>query len=451
VTRRSLFRLPIRARLTLVYSGLVLVAGIALLGVTYALVSQQLTSGPKIVTGAPPPRGQPTPTQQVPSGNPTPPAGENQTLIQQIAEETRRNALTALLTQGGIALAAVCVAATASGWLFAGRLLQPLQRMTETAQRIADAPAADRSLHERIALDGPPDEIKQLADTFDVMLQRLDQSLDGQRRFIANASHELRTPLTLNRAMVELAVHRNRASPEIRQIREVLLEINTRHEHLIDGLLLLARSEREITERSYVDRADIVDYVTTRIPTDTVSIQTQRTGAGSVDSSGWQVRQGHAAPRWPPAGLATGCGRHTQPEHRDTAQETLRTGLDDFIPGADDGADLHVELQGRDELGARVCPQANDRRVAALPRVGELGEEVQRRLGRRGGVDRLEILGQFGPVPLAGVAERVAQQVHDADSRCQPVCVVAAGEGGDRGMGGGPRGGAGWAVEADLG
>ena len=81
----------------------------------------------------------------------------------------------------------------------------------ETARRIAAAPAADHGLHERIALRGPDDEVKDLADTFDTMVERLDRSFDGQRRFVANASHELRTPLTLGRALVELAMHRKAA------------------------------------------------------------------------------------------------------------------------------------------------------------------------------------------------------------------------------------------------
>jgi signal transduction histidine kinase len=199
---------------------------------------------------------------------PLPPDGGDSALAvnQTIAGQVTDDALRTLLAQGGIALAVVGAAAIAFGWLIAGRLLQPVHRVTETARRIADAPAADRSLHERIALDGPNDEIKQLADTFDVMLERLDHSFDGQRRFIANASHELRTPLTLNRALLEIAVHRRAASPEVRQLGETLLEINTRHERLIDGLLLLARSERDLAERSFVDLADIVDHVAAQVP-----------------------------------------------------------------------------------------------------------------------------------------------------------------------------------------
>jgi signal transduction histidine kinase len=265
-----LSRLTIRARLTLVYGGLFLLAGLLLLGVTYALISQQLPRGPEVMSDAP----------TSGNGNPSSPqplkqqlAEDEQALKQQVAEDTRQDALSALLTQGGIALAVVGAAAIALGWLLAARLLQPLQRMTETARRIADAPAADRGLHERIALDGPHDELRRLADTFDTMLERLDHAFDGQRRFIANASHELRTPLALNRALLEVAVHRKATSPEVRQLGETLLEINLRHERLLGGLLLLARSEPEVADGSYVDLADIVEHVVAQLPPSAVTVQ----------------------------------------------------------------------------------------------------------------------------------------------------------------------------------
>jgi signal transduction histidine kinase len=233
-------KLTVRGRLTLVYGGLFVAAGLVLLGVTYVLVSHELP-------------GRVAASSQV--------APDGQLLVQQFVEGTRTSTLHTLLTQGAIALAVVSAAAIALGWLIAGRMLQPLHRITETARRIADAPAADRGLHERIALAGPPDEVKELADTFDLMLARLDHSFDGQRRFIASASHELRTPLTLNRTLLEVALEPASASAEVRQLGSTLLAINDRHGRLIDGLLLLAQSEREITERSYVDLADIVDHV----------------------------------------------------------------------------------------------------------------------------------------------------------------------------------------------
>lgn len=268
MSRLRISRLTIRGRLTLIYGGLFLLAGIVLLGVTYVLVSQQLPGGNVLITSGPSEEQMVSPP---PPGSPA----TLQTYARQVVRDTRDNALQSLLTQGGIALGIVVVVAGGFGWLVAGRALQPLHRVTETARRIANAPAADRGLHERIGLDGPNDEIKDLADTFDMMLERLDNSFDGQRRFIANASHELRTPLTLNRALLEVAVRRKDASPEIRQLGETLLEINARHERLIDGLLVLAKSENELAERSYVDLADIVEHVVAQVPPGPVTVRAE--------------------------------------------------------------------------------------------------------------------------------------------------------------------------------
>jgi signal transduction histidine kinase len=244
-------RLTIRLRLTLVYGGLFLLAGILLLVATYALVSRQLSESEQATV------------LEAQIFSPEADA------LHEVAEETRTDALVALLAQGALALGLVAAAAIAIGWLIAGRMLQPIDQMTRAARRIADAPGG--GLHERIALEGPPDEVKRLADTFDLMLARLDHSVDGQRRFVANASHELRTPLTLNRTLLEVAVQRQDASAEVRQLGETLLEINSRHERLIDGLLTLAKSDREPGELSYVDIADIVTHVTTQHPGVTAS------------------------------------------------------------------------------------------------------------------------------------------------------------------------------------
>jgi signal transduction histidine kinase len=239
-------KLTVRGRLTLVYGGLFLVAGLVLLGATYVLVSQRMpaTSARLASTSGP--------------GKLAVPAEE---ALQQVVFDTRNDALNSMLTRGAIALLVVSAATIALGWLIAGRMLQPLHQITATARRIAEAPNADRGLHERIALTGPADEIKELADTFDIMLARLDHSFDGQRRFIASASHELRTPLTLNRTLLEVALAPDSASAEMRQLGTTLLAINDRHGRLIDGLLLLAQSDRPVTENSYVDLADIVDHV----------------------------------------------------------------------------------------------------------------------------------------------------------------------------------------------
>ena len=106
-----------------------------------------------------------------------------------------------LLIWSGVALAIMAVLAVALGWLVAGRVLRPLRTMTTATQRITE-----HNLHERLALPGPSDEVKDLADTIDGLLQRLEAAFDAQRHFVANASHELRTPLTLNRALLEFTL-----------------------------------------------------------------------------------------------------------------------------------------------------------------------------------------------------------------------------------------------------
>ena len=247
-------RLTIRARLTLVYGGLLLLAGTVLLGVTYVLVSHNL----------PQPFSVPVDRDgHVPLPGPALVAedADLRDFARRIETDLRDSALDSLLTQGAVALLVVTAAAVAFGWLIAGRALQPLHQITGTARRIAGADTAGRGLHERIALAGPRDEVRELADTFDLMLERLDRSFDGQRRFVANASHELRTPLALNRSLVELASTRPDASEDVKRLSEALLSVNERHERLIDGLLTLADSENEITDRVVLDLAEVADHV----------------------------------------------------------------------------------------------------------------------------------------------------------------------------------------------
>lgn len=140
-------------------------------------------------------------------------------------------------------------------WWLTGRLLRPLRRVTATARRLSLS-----NLHERIALTGPQDELKVLADTFDAMLDRLDRSVAGQRRFVANASHELRTPLAIQRTAIEVGLAD--PSPErVARIRGELLRVTERSERLIEGLLVLAQGEQKLTVRAPVDLAFVVDQV----------------------------------------------------------------------------------------------------------------------------------------------------------------------------------------------
>jgi signal transduction histidine kinase len=275
--------LSLRARLTLIYGGLFMAAGVLLLGLTYALFSQQLSSGQRVIIKgtylSPPPSGTSKPQQPPKELVVLNSAGDMLTgpdaerVMNEQRDQLRSAAAKSLLTQGGIALVVVGGLAAGFGWLVAGRVLAPLHRVTDTAKRIATAPAAGRGLHERIALSGPDDEVKNLADAFDTMVERLDKSFDGQRRFVANASHELRTPLTLGRALVEVAMHRRTASDDVKQLGESLLAINHRHEQLISGLLILADSEKELTARYPVNLADVTGHVVAQLTSEAAAAE----------------------------------------------------------------------------------------------------------------------------------------------------------------------------------
>jgi signal transduction histidine kinase len=151
-----------------------------------------------------------------------------------------------------LTLLALGIIAVVLGYFVAGRMLRPLQTVTATARRLSES-----TLHERIGLTGPRDEIKDLADTFDSMLDRLHKAFDSQRRFIANASHELRTPLAINRTAIEVALARPDVPAATQALGVKLLIANGRHERLIEGLLLLARSEQELRNRTVANVADL--------------------------------------------------------------------------------------------------------------------------------------------------------------------------------------------------
>ena len=158
-----------------------------------------------------------------------------------------------LLIASAIALAAFAVAATAIGWLLAGRVLRPLRTITGAARRISAS-----SLNERLALQGPDDELKELADTLDNLFARLEASFEAQRRFAANASHELRTPLTRERTLLQVTLADPAATTSTWQaVSRDLLASNTEQERLIESLLTLASSEAGPGEREPLDLAAI--------------------------------------------------------------------------------------------------------------------------------------------------------------------------------------------------
>ncbi|MFF4320735.1 sensor histidine kinase [Streptomyces sp. NPDC001568] len=246
-------RPTIRIRLTLLYGGMFLIAGILLLSIIYLLAAQALREGNalpfKIVGG-----------QKVEVSSSTCPGvvGIDQSFDQFNAAigkciiEQRRHALDDLLSRSLMALLGLSIIAFAFGYAMAGRVLSPLGKITRTARRVVGS-----DLTRRIELDGPDDELKELADTFDEMLDRLERAFTAQQRFVANASHELRTPLAINRTLLEVHLSDPGAPVELQQLGKTLLATNERSEQLVEGLLLLARSENQIVERKPVDLAEV--------------------------------------------------------------------------------------------------------------------------------------------------------------------------------------------------
>jgi signal transduction histidine kinase len=162
-----------------------------------------------------------------------------------------------LLVNSGIALAIVAVLAVLAGWLVAGRMLRPIRTITRTARRISST-----SLHERLALDGPQDELKELGDTLDDLFGRLDAAFEAQRQFVANASHELRAPLTRQRALIQVAL----ADPDanftsLRAAHERVLASEQHLEQMIDGLLALTRGQAGLERRERLDLATLAAQV----------------------------------------------------------------------------------------------------------------------------------------------------------------------------------------------
>ena len=164
----------------------------------------------------------------------------------------------------------MALASIGLGWLVAGRALRPVRTMSSRARGISE-----RNLHERLALDGPDDELKDLGETFDGLLGRLEAAFESQRRFVANASHELRTPITLERALVEVAL--SDPNPSIESLRETcwrVLTASEQQERLIEALLTLARSQRGLEARAPVDLRELTAEVVRAVPSNGIRIET---------------------------------------------------------------------------------------------------------------------------------------------------------------------------------
>ncbi|WP_046507276.1 sensor histidine kinase, partial [Streptomyces odonnellii] len=161
------------------------------------------------------------------------------------------------------ALLVMAACAVVVGWWTAGRVLRPVHAMTAKARRLSE-----HNLHERIGASGPDDELKELGDTLDELLSRLEKAFDSQRRFIANASHELRTPLATQRVAIQVGLDDLCSPDELARTKRTLLDNNRRSEQLIEGLLVLARSEREVEDQELVDLGEAVEEEAARFGLD---------------------------------------------------------------------------------------------------------------------------------------------------------------------------------------
>jgi signal transduction histidine kinase len=254
----------IRLRLAGLLTALFLLLGGTLLGVSYAIVRSNLSVDPhRLYETAADRLG----IEADPSGQHRPadlrggaPAQRRLVLqeVQAVQEELVNDDLRELTMQYLVILAAMAVLSGALGWFVSGRVLRPMSDITATARRVSK-----ESLHERIALEGPDDELKQLADTFDSMLGRLEAGFDRERAFVRNASHELRTPLSVIRAEADVTLADEPDDPEaLRRALAVVREASERSERLIDALLALARAGCDDHSRSEVDLSQLVRQLT---------------------------------------------------------------------------------------------------------------------------------------------------------------------------------------------
>jgi two-component system sensor histidine kinase VanS len=230
----------VRLRLTLLYGGLFVVSGVVLLAIIYLVFRR--ASGVNLIVANGPTHGT---------------AAQDTATELRYTELLRRStdALHQGLLRSVIVLAIMTVVSIAFGWLVAGRVLRPLRAMTATTRQISE-----RNLNERLALSGPSDELKDLADTIDGLLARLEAHVAEQQRFAANASHELRTPLAVTQTLLDVA--RNDPNHANGELVDRLHEVNTRAIDLTEALLLLSRADQRSFTREHVDLSLMAEEAT---------------------------------------------------------------------------------------------------------------------------------------------------------------------------------------------
>ncbi len=269
--------------------------------------------------------------------------------------------LSTLLTRSGLALGIMALASIGLGWVMAGRALRPVRTMSSRARGISE-----RNLHERLALDGPDDELKELANTFDGLLGRLESAFESQRRFVANASHELRTPITLERALVEVALAD--PNPTVESLQDTcrrVLSASEQQERLIEALLTLARSQRGLESRAPVDLREVTAEVVRAVPSNGLRVETE---LGDAHTLGDQAMVERLV-----ANLIENAVHHNRPGGWISAWTGRRDGLPTIevtnagpVVGSDDVPQLvkpfyRAREDGSGENGSRVGNNGNGR------------------------------------------------------------------------------------------
>jgi signal transduction histidine kinase len=251
--------LSARSRLTLLYTSLFAAGGAALVTITNVLVAHSLDNSTNTTITPAVQRAVAQCVHAVQTHHRPSAAIKCAQLyangVQAGASAQRSATLSHLLTYSLLGLAGVTLLAGFGGWIFAGRILRPVHRLTAAARA-----ATEQNLSQRIALQGPRDELRELADTFDSMLERLDRAFTSQRQFIANASHELRTPLTLMRTAIDVVLAKPNPTPA--ELISMSAEVRQAVDHaqrLIDALLVLARNDQPRALTDPVDLAAIAE------------------------------------------------------------------------------------------------------------------------------------------------------------------------------------------------
>jgi signal transduction histidine kinase len=248
----------VRSRLALLYGLLFLAGGTLLIALTFVLVSNSLQTGGPAAVPTPSQlhgcevKAEATPRSGKAGGNAKAECAKFFEEGAAQAQADQRNAtLSHLRTNSAVGLLGLAVVSAAIGWVVSGRVLRPVRTITETARR-----ASEQHLGERLHLDGPRDELRELADTFDDMLDRLDTAFTSQRQFVANASHELRTPLTSMRTAIDVTLSKPVRTPEqLEAMGERVRRGIDGAEQTIEALLTLAASNQEISDIERVDLA----------------------------------------------------------------------------------------------------------------------------------------------------------------------------------------------------